>query len=265
MRLKFLFFPIVIVICIAIFSGYIWPEINDIRIDNAKKQDNMQILDNVQKRKADINALGDQISSNIDDKKIVDNYLPFSNAEERIIGGINYLSADAGLTLLNISMTENKSINTTPSTTSNTTGIQSDTDNTTSNMQFNEASISVFGEYEKINLFIDKLQKMALFNSIKSLIIANSTSKELTSTVVSKDVDQTSVSKNLTAEIIVKFGYLKPADSNNQIAKLDQKIDDETINALKLYISGKDASSVSSGDTAGDTSLEGKKNPFFLE
>jgi hypothetical protein len=133
-------------------------------------------------------------------------------------------------------------------------------------MQFDETSISVSGEYEKIGLFIDKLQKMALFNSIKSLIIANSTSKDLTNTVVSADVSQTSttsVSKNLTAEIVVKFGYLKPVDSNSQIAKVDQKIDNETLDVLKLYIAGKDVSSVSS--ETGDAGSKGKHNPFFLE
>ena len=196
-------------------------------------------------------------NKDIDDKKIVDNYLPSSNVEERIIGGINYLAADAGLALLDISMKaslENKSANSI--VTNNVTTENSTKDKAVNNMQFNETSILISGEYEKIGLFIDKLQKMALLNSINSLTI-----KKISGTVSDNTDKQVSDSKNLNAEIIVKFGYLKTVNSDNQIANVDPKLDKETVDALRFYVSAKDVSTSAISEPA----LKGKKNPFFLE
>lgn len=264
MRLKSLFFPGVLLICVAIFIVYIVPDISTVRVANDEKKANEQALRDAQKRKADINAIINQLSSNTDDKEFVTSYLPQSNMEERVIGGINYLTTDAGVALLNIKMAaapENALANTMPIAT-NTVGDQSNPNQIVSKMQFNEATVLIAGEYEKIGLFIDKLQKIALFNSIKSFTIKGEEESKL-------DADKTeatgniSVSKIITAEIVVKFGYLKPDSSDNQIAKIDPKLDNETINALKLYIAGKDVSLISeNGEAVG---IMGKKNPFFLE
>ena len=265
-----------LVVCLAIFIGYIWPEINNIKTGSDEKKSNTLKLQAAQKRTSDVDAIINQISTNLDDKKIVDNYLPNSNAEERIIGGINYLANDAGVPLVNISITkspENISTNATPivtNATDNNVGSSPLNDEKINKVQFSEATILIVGEYDKINLFIDKLQKMNLFNSIKSLTVKNSVGQDLASTVLSDKTaavatDQASSSKSLTAEIVVKFGYLKENTnySDNQIASIDTKLDSGTINVLKLYLNQKDISAVSeNGQTAG---LVGKKNPFFLE
>lgn len=260
MRLKILFFPIVFIICLAIFFAYIWPEIDNLRSASDSKQKNTQMLSDVEKRNADINAVADKISNNLTDKNIVESYLPNKNMEERIIGGINYLADDAGISLLNVSNkqpAEDMSVKPIPVETSD----QSSLPEPVKAIQFNETSVSISGEYEQIKLFIDKLQKMALFNSIKSLTIKKETEK-----TVEQDnaTDQASISKILTAEIVVKFGYLKVTDySENQIAKLDSTLDQETIDVLKPYVAQKDVSIISeTGETVG---LTGKKNPFFLE
>jgi hypothetical protein len=257
-----------LVICVAIFIGYIWPEINNIKVANDEKKANTQALNDADIKKADVNAVISQISTNPDDKQIVDNYLPNSNMEERVIGGINYLASDAGISLINISMTkppENTSTSVTSiATDNNTNGSSSPDDKPINKIQFNEATVSVSGEYDKLNLFIDNLQKMALFNSIKSLTITNSTAEDL-SNAVPAETGQTSDSKILTAEIVVNFGYLKETTdySDSQIAKLDTKLDSGTIDVLKLYLAQKDVSVISeTGEAAGPI---GKKNPFFLE
>lgn len=268
MRLKFLFFPVMIVVSLAVFFGFVWPEIDNVKTANEEKKVNTRALDDIKKRKSDINLLGNQIASSTDDKKIVNSYLPEKNAEERIVGGINYLASDAGVSLLNVSIaksSENALAGSTSIANEQSSSKQGSSNNAANNeaggMQFNETTISVIGEYDKIQLFIDKLQKIALFNSIKSLTIKNGTEKNLTNAMNNAN-EQVSLSKNLTAEIVIKFGYLKKYDFSNQISSIGSEIDQETINALKLYISQKDASIISEIGSAGSV---GKTNPFFLE
>ena len=256
-----------LVICVAIFIGYIWPEIINFGVANNEKKNNMQVLNDAKKRTADINAVIKQLSTDLNDKKIVDSYLPNVNMEERVIGGINYLANSAGVPLLNITTAKasGASIKISPvATTGSNANGSTLNDEKNNEMQLPEFTILISGEYDKLNLFIDKLQKMALFNSIKSLTIKNSAAeKEPADTASANKIAATSTSKNLSAEIVVKFGYLKTNNfSENQLVRLDPKLDSGTINTLKLYLDQKDVSVISE---TGEAGLVGKKNPFFLE
>ena len=76
MRLKFLFFPIILVISLSIFIGYIWPEINNVKKINEEKLTNAQSLQSIKDKQAAIELIGTQITNDSDGKTIVDNYLP---------------------------------------------------------------------------------------------------------------------------------------------------------------------------------------------
>jgi hypothetical protein len=250
MRLKFLFFPIMLVITFSIFIGYIWPEINNIKDINREKLSNTQALQAVRDKQSSIKSIGTQIL-NSSSAEVINNYLPNKKVEERVIGGVNYLATDSGISLVSISL---KSSNATNSAlgalppVDSTVGGQAPYIN--DEPSFIEAAISISGDYEKIKLFLDQLQKMTLFNELKSLSISNS-----------KSSSDNSNSSSLSADIAINFGYLPPVKpDDNKIARLKTDLGSETIEALKQYITPKAESIASTINAAG---TKGRTNPFL--
>ncbi len=250
-----------LVISIAIFIGYVWPEINNVKTVNRQKAVSTQLLQTVKNEQAAIGLVSQQIADDREGAVIVSNYLPEQKVEERVIGGVNYLAMDAGVSLTNIALRDSKNINATGTaqqTSSVADGSALSQAAADGGVQFSEFLISITGDYGKIRLFLDQLQKMTLFNSIKSLTIANQISS-------SKNVnaDGTSVnSTDLVADLIVDFGYLpKSADSgDNKIAEFKSELDKTTIDTLKQYVSQKTAGIAAAGSYGGD---KGRTNPFL--
>lgn len=272
MRLKLLFFPIMVAISVAIFIRYVWPEIGSLKIINQEKGRITKSLQAVEEKQEIIKSLATEISSSSEDMAVVNSYLPSKKVEERIIGGVNYLAADSGVSLINISLKTpeysdtavqaasaypvaaiNSSINTLATATipadNDITGDQSVVGDG-SGMQFSEASIKIAGDYEKIRLFLDQVQKMSLLNNVKSLSIT-SNAKE--------SADPSVSSTELSADMVVNFGYLESATSSVGVAGLQDELDKDTINTLKQYISQKTASVA----TLIGNSNKGKTNPFL--
>ena len=104
MRLKFLFFPIILVISLSIFIGYIWPEINNLKMANDEKIKNQGMLQDIAAKQAAIAKIDSQMTSNSADTATINNYLPSTRVEERILSGVNFLASDAGVSLANISL-----------------------------------------------------------------------------------------------------------------------------------------------------------------
>ena len=260
MRLKFLFFPVVLIISVSIFIGYIWPEIDNIKNINTEKIANAQSLQAIKDKQSAIESINTQITNNGADKTMVNNYLPDKKVEERIISGINYLAVDSGVSLVNVSIKNLDNNNSANEAQQNIVAensingdqISSDADK----LQFSEATISISGDYEKIKLFIDQLQKIALLNDIKSLTISNQ--KESSNTANSTD---TSISSTLSADMIVDFGYMHFFSlNNNKITNFKPEIDNDTISALKQYILQKTESTSAMISSTGN---KGKANPFL--
>jgi hypothetical protein len=272
MRLKFLFFPVMLVISLAIFIMYIWPEYDNLKKANEEKTVAAQSLKDIGEKQSAIELVGTQITNNSGEKTIVDNYLPNKKVEEQIIAGINYLALDSQVSLVDISI---KDIDPTKTAMGGSPDIVSSinssvavsksaelpTDDTLVSssadaMQFSRASIKISGEYEKIRLFLDQMQRMPLLNSVRILAISTQ-AKNLAS---GGDVSTINPAE-LLADIVVDFGYLKPSSfDNNKIIKFKPGLDNETISTLEQYISQK---TVSALPAIGDNSGKGKANPFL--
>ena len=229
---------------------------------NQEKKENEKSLQEIKDKASSIEAIGKQIASSSGDVTLINSYLPNKKVEEKIIGGMNYLASDAGVSLDNVSMksSEGSSLqNNSP--TKNSSGGQISSDNA-NEVRFSEATVIVSGGYDKIRLFIDQLQKMFLFNNIKSLNIYKKEVKNVNSgnTTDKKNTAASTNSSELSAEIIVSFGYLPPVKASNfKISSFEAKIDSETISVLKQYVSQKteSVSSIVSG------SNKGRVNPFL--
>jgi hypothetical protein len=254
MRLKSLFFPIILVISISIFIGYIWPEIKNVKMINVEKNTNAQSLQFIKEKQAAIESIGTQIANNSNIGSVINDYLPNKKVEERIIGGVNYLAMDSGVSLLDVSL---KNPNVTNSAFSGNTAEEKTSAVNTDELQFSEVAISISGDYEKIKLFIEQLQRISLLNDIKSLTIANQI-KNVPDSAANPDETSTAISSTLSASVVIDFGYLPSFGiDGSKVAKLDSKLDTDVIDVLKNYISQKPGLVVSS---AGN---KGKANPFL--
>ncbi|MGI6104084.1 MAG: hypothetical protein ACOYB5_02075 [Patescibacteria group bacterium] len=264
MRLKYLFFPIAVIIAICIFIAYAWPEITKIRMQNEKiLESNGKLQDVIAKNDA-IKKMSSMINENQSDKQLIEDYLPNKRVEEKIISSLNFLATDSGVALVSLNL---KSVDAAPSKQARTTAqtisdankvkntleIPDDSNNSrsstsTSNdesVKYTKVILAASGEYDKIKIFLDQIQRMQLFNNIKSISITKPQTTEGSST-------------SLIADVTVDFGHLEMTQSDSRTAfNFSNEFDDETISALKEYISNK-STSVLSNEQA-----QGKANPFL--
>lgn len=272
MRLKFLFFPIMLVVSVAIFIGYIWPALGNIKKINEDRIEKTKEMQLVKEKQAAIELIGKKISDNVEGESVVNSYLPETRVEEQIIGGINYLAGDANVSLINISLEEaKKDPGATIAAVSDSqiaatlTGAvdpltgQNVPDNANLT-QTTSVKISLVGEYAKIKMFLDNLQRMPIFNTVKAVSITKQKSEEVKAveTDAAAAVGEGVVDSSLAAEIEVDFGYLNVARINSQqVEGFSAELDNETVSSLRGYISQKSQAIGNEG------AIKGKANPFL--
>ncbi|EKD58511.1 MAG: hypothetical protein ACD_56C00110G0004 [uncultured bacterium] len=273
MRLKFLFFPIIIIISLYIFIGYIWPEIANLKVANEEKLSHEQAIKAIKDKQTAIQTIDAQINSDSEGESVVNSYLPNKKMEERILTGINYLATDSQVSLVSLSLSSGAeevsnddattlSVSPLANIANSLQGVQNKLPETSkSGTETINTSISVVGEYDKINLFLDQLQKISMFHSIKSLTITSSNAGDKVENASDGTVDtenNPAAASTLSADLVVDFGWMGTASIDNQkMSKFQSGIDKETMATIKQYISQK-APSV---DKAGD--MNGKINPFL--
>ena len=267
MRLKFLFFPVMIIISLSLFIGYVWPEITDLRMANDQKIVNQQALQDINNKKAAVDKVGSQITDDAAGTSFVNNYLPNTKVEERILSGINFLASDSSVGLINVSLKDAVNASNAPSTQLQGFGLvspasvdvnavqttatsQSATQAAADSLQFTEATLSISGNYDDIRLFIDQLQRMTILNSIRSVTISSSSSDDDSNAKVDPSI--------LSAVVIVDFGYLDPVKIDaRKVANFKPDMDSDTMKVLQQYVSQKAPDANSGGDS------NGKTNPFL--
>ncbi|MDD5397326.1 MAG: hypothetical protein PHW24_04735, partial [Candidatus Moranbacteria bacterium] len=167
MRLKTFFFPIVLVMAIAIFFGFIWPQIGTIKQIKADMAAKNVELGAIQEKQAAIETLGNQLTDSSNREVSVKNYLPENKVEERIIASINYLAGDANVSLADVSMGGVSTVVAPPVVVDPNVPVSTPA----SLVKTTSAKISLVGNYEKIRIFLDGLAHMPIFNTVKSLDI----------------------------------------------------------------------------------------------
>lgn len=282
MRLKFLFFPIILVISLSIFIGYIWPEIKNLQGANEEKMNNEALLGDISAKKAAIQNVGTQISNDGDGEAVIKNYLSDKRMEEKILTNVNFLATDSGISLVDISIENGEeplqetdeldqdlvnSISPIAAIANNINSQNNAESNASlkknSKLQYVSAQISANGEYEKIRLFLNQLQRISILNSVESVTISSlnvekkNDSVEDSVEVVSAEV-ASQVATTLNVKAVVNFGWMSLISVDQQKAAVFKPgFDKETISIVKNYISQK----TPAVDTFGD--VNGKKNPFL--
>lgn len=261
MRLKYLLFPVAVVIAVCIFIMYAWPEFANIRTKNEKILENREKLQEILKKREAVEKMGSMINQNQSDKQLIENYLPSKRVEEKIISNLNFLATDSGVALVSLNLksmdfVSSKQNKTTAQTISDANKIKSTLEvsddpgssvasSVTGDVKYTEANMTVSGDYAKIKIFLGQIQRMQLFNNVKSISISKPQTGEPNS------------SSNLLADVVMDFGHMEMLRVGNQTAlNFSNDIDSETILALKKFISEKSTSVLSTSQA------QGKANPF---
>ena len=238
MRLKFLFFPVVLVVSLAIFIAYIWPEFQNVINLNKEYADNQTKLDDINAKKNDIKQMATKIANDKEGELFVKNYLPMKKVDEQIISRLNFLATDSGVSLIDIASTTS-----TKSPQQIAVGAVSDP------LNLYEVKVSINGDYAKIRIFLDQVQRLPLFNSIKLLDIHTR----------EKGQNETVAPSDLMSDVIINFGYieqLKPTEQETAAFKVEME-SYGIIATLKTYVSQKTPDVV--------YEKKGKENPFLFQ
>jgi Tfp pilus assembly protein PilO len=266
MRIKLLIFPAVLAASIVIIIAYIWPEFGTLRQSFKSLDQSNGVLSSIMQKNANIKSLTNGLDQNTDKESFVKSYLPTEKNEEKIINGINYLAANAGVSLVNIAM-EKEQVQTpvAPAQTQEPTGskdvlfsgAKDANGNSTGATQSREVKTvkiktDVIGNYENIKSFLEQVYAMEMFSSLDSIII----SKEAkTGNGGQANTDPSML--NSTLEI--NFGYLPELRIYNK--NYSDPIFSQT--SLDLTTYGRLTSLVSKKIPAIEVSTEGRTNPFL--
>lgn len=245
MRLKLIFFPIVLIVSVTIFINNIWPQIGEVKKINAEKISKRADLEAVAIKQEIINKTNQRIIDGGELSGNVKKYLTEKKNEENIISSVSFLAGDANLTLTNISLSAAA-----PSVAAIDPATGQPIVEKLDQVKNIPVKISVNGEYDKIRRFLDGVEHMPIFSKIKTI--------KITKQKAEKKEGEEQQTNSLVAEIDVDFGYMGPAVvDGNAAAKFNPELDTETMEALKQYISQK------SQFVENPNEQKGKTNPFF--
>ncbi|HAV11149.1 MAG TPA: hypothetical protein DCX32_01220 [Candidatus Moranbacteria bacterium] len=254
MKLKILFFPLILIASISVFIAYIWPEITDVRALAAENKKAMENLDLIRSKKDTVKSLDQELGRNRDKEELVKQYLAENKNEENIIDAVNFLATGASVSLVNISIEgggsitdgsneelalSRKIINQPKSS------AQSETPIELKNVPFN---ITIAGKYENIKGFIEGLNKIALMSDVRRISVSSQKSEK----------EDSAPSDTLSAEIASEFYYLKSVKAQNSynLKVLNSNtFDFSQVDRIKQFVS-QGASKLEVGE-------KGKTNPFF--
>jgi hypothetical protein len=253
MSLKYLFFPIILIVAAVTFWLFVWPAIMSLQTINAEYKVSQQELLAVQERKTALETLSAQIKSGEKNGALAISYLPAQKAEEKIIGQINYIAGESKIFLNNLQLT--KIAESTPIVANLTpvnVGIAGAEPVAIAPVVANtQATVTVAGDYDNLKVFFDGIRRMPLFNSIKSLEII-SAEKNSTDPAVKK------VEYVIAAKLVIDFGYLSQVKvDNNSLKIFEPTIDTKVLDSLVEYTT-KTIPNIETGD-----SVVGVVNPFL--
>jgi hypothetical protein len=241
MKIKILLAPTIIVLIIILSVWVIYPAYTN-GIDGVKEKkqalkEQTRLSGNLDNQIKNVGTLSADLRSNATKNAVIFDYIPRDKNEEKIIGSLDLLAKDSGLSVLNISVFEikNKEQNSVDAVVPTAPlgaalpGIMPEV--ATQPLAVTEVvpkkikvDLFVLGDYGGIKVLLEKIQKMTRFNKFVTLEI----------NTLLKD-DQT-VSESLSAKITLEFNYLKelanlaPGDIDNQIfsaGAFNKKIIDE--------------------------------------
>jgi Tfp pilus assembly protein PilO len=212
MKIKILLAPSLIVLIIVAIIWYVYPAytngIDGVKEKNQKSLSQKQLMEKLDSSSRNAAKLVAELEIDSPDNALVYGYIPKNKEEERIIENLNVLAKDSALSVLNISVLEEKkdSSASAQEATENVPVDPFSAVNITAPIQAPvtpkavpkslKVSLSLVGDYANIKNLLEKVQKLKRFNAVSTLEIK---------TLLKEDQ---SVSESLQADIVLEFNYL---------------------------------------------------------
>lgn len=277
MRLRYLFFPTVLILAGFVFWGYVWPEIGSFKVANSEYATSQQSLQALRDKKSAMDVLSSKLNNDEQGNDLILSYLPKNKMEERIVNMVDYMASNSGVFLDNIGISANGAKESkedfglapvssflSKATKENSSGVAGAGEDSAATqdpqkVQNVEVTISVTGDYEKMRMFFKNIQHMPIYNSIKSLQITSASVKDQKNDAVPAQAAASS-STGISANLIVNFGFLDQVRADNQkLAGFKAEIDEKTIQDLRAYVLQNIPEVGDSGVTT-----KGVNNPFLF-
>lgn len=261
MKLKIIFFPLILVACIVIFIAYIWPEYQSIRGALTDLNESKATLQEIMGKKSNVDKLKQSLAANRDKENEVLEFLPVSQNEEEIINGVNYLATDSAVNLSNVSfekkaavpVSQDEDVPSSKEALFSSEGDESTAISRKPAVRAAKVTISFAGNYENIRTFLEQIYKMEQYNSVSSISIASSEAAE------SEEGEEVAAAPGaLSASVEADFGYMPSIsigkDYSNPIFT-QTSFDFTSYNEMKNFIQEK-VPVLDAGQT-------GRANPFL--
>lgn len=250
-----------LVISFAVIMLYIWPEIGNLKEAGLAVSTKKTELQQLQSKKEAVKRIGAQLSGNSETKTLAESYLPNKKLEEQIISRLNFLATDAGVALININIDNSR--DSSKRVIKKTTGVDNLSKNALASggspqassnavnnkedlLKYVSTQVVISGDYAKMKLFFEQVQRLPYFNSINTLRMY--TEENRNSEVPGQGP--------LMADIIIDFGYVEKIDvSIQEISSFNVELDQSAVSTLKAYISPKTSELIYEVPS-------GKENPF---
>lgn len=217
MRLKFLFFPTVLIVAVALFIGVIWPGLQEYKLLSSQNVELEKQLSDLDKREQNAQQMALELEEQKEARDFVDRYLPVSPSEERILDSVNYVAVGSGVALAGIEVKEAVAQTAAPESVAQGSLLTSVDPATADSLGANlspdaaagksspvkkvDASVKVVGELDKIKLFLANVRKLEFYNNIKTVEVSKQDA-------VRGENGEEENSNVLAATLEISFGYM---------------------------------------------------------
>ena len=204
MKIKLLIMPILLVLIAVLVIWWIYPGYQDMKIKESELASANAKLAIIKEKNIKAEKLLDTWNNSIEQRSIIEKYIPEQKQEEDVIGSLNSLVSETGLALydLSVSATEKKNAS---SVRENTAETEIDAVDSAPTAESFNVALGAAGDYGKIKTLLGKIGSLKRFNSISSLKISSAS-------------EQTGA---LQSDIALNFSYIKRTNSainpNNKI------------------------------------------------
>ena len=163
-----------------------------------------QEFEDLSKKVANIESLTDDVAKNSSKVDSIRNYFPQSFKEEDALNMVNYLANSSGVLLSEVTLEKEAALPGMAVATdaSGTSVSKQGESNASLAVKFFNVKITVAGEYEKIQMFVDNLQRAKSYAMIANYEINKNESVSTEDTAQSKKNDNI-----LLGKIVLRFGY----------------------------------------------------------
>lgn len=206
MKLKIVVAPTLIVLILVAIFFLVTPKYLEIKSGEYKQYlDKKQKINDLSMKEQNVEKLIGTLTDNASKEEVLKKYIPESQKEEMVLDSLNFLAVQSGLSVyaLNVSniakgsASDSDSVNVKRFDLNDINANSSSTSMSAPTAKTFQASLGVYGDYEKVKILVDKIYRLERFNSIVSIKIARPQSN-----------DKDAVANGLQTDLVIKFNYL---------------------------------------------------------